>query len=161
VFIRDKAAVEQAFQLGEGATAAFSVGAGLTPGMPGPLQAEGTVLGLYANAITTGKYPEMGRVAVIRFGSIRTVVCEDGTSSQFPDMYRAFGIEPKDCRLVVVKANTSFRAHYAPITDLIYVADTPGAGASNLRQCRWEHLPKGLYPFDLPEEYTPEEAVIW
>ena len=61
--------------------------------------------------------------------------------------------------LVVVKANTSFRVPYSKITDLIYVADAPGAGASNLRQLQWKHLPEGLYPFD--ESARPEKAKLW
>ena len=73
----------------------------------------------------------------------------------------SFGIEPLHYELVVVKANTSFRAHYRDISDLIYVADTPGAGAANLKLLQWEHLPKGLYPFDLPEDYVPEKAELY
>jgi hypothetical protein len=44
---------------------------------------------------------------------------------------------------------------------LIYVADTPGAGAANLKLLQWEQLPKGLYPFDLPTDYTPEKAKLY
>ena len=161
MFIRDEQATAQAFQMGTGATGEFSVGATLTPGMPGPFRAVGTVERLYENDIETGAYPEFGRCAVVAFDNIRVIICENGSSSHFPDMYRAFGIEPAECQLLVVKANTSFRAHYAPLTDLIYVADTPGAGASNLRQLKWGNLPKGLYPFDLPENYTIKEAKLW
>lgn len=161
MFIRDKQAVAQAFQMGEDATGEFSVGATLTPGMPGPFRAVGTVERLYENDIENGVYPEYGRCAVVAFDNISIVICENGSSSQFPEMYRAFGIEPAECQMLVVKANTSFRAHYASLTDLIYVADAPGAGASNLMQLKWENLPKGLYPFDLPENYKLNEAKLW
>jgi microcystin degradation protein MlrC len=70
-------------------------------------------------------------------------------------------MEPADYDLVVVKANTSFRAHYAAIAGPIYVSDTPGAGASNMRQFKWKNLPKGMYPLDLPEDYKLPEAKIW
>ena len=30
----------------------------------------------------------------------------------------------------------------------ICYADTPGAGASNLKQFKWKNLPEGIYPFD-------------
>ncbi len=76
-------------------------------------------------------------------------------------IFRNFGMEPLHYDLVVVKANTSFRVPYSAISDLIYVADTPGAGASNLKLFQWENLPAGLYPFDLPENYTPEKATLW
>ena len=77
-----------------------------------------------------------------------------------PQLFRHFGIEPTLYDLVVVKANTSFRAPYSTFTDLIYYADTPGAGASNLRQLHWEHLPKHFYPFDLPDDYRPARASL-
>jgi len=58
----------------------------------------------------------------------------------------------------VVKANTSFRVPYGAFAGEIYYADTPGAGAANLKSFRWQHLPKNLYPFDLPEDYRLEDA---
>ena len=144
--IRDAAAVEQAWKLGVGATGMFSVGASLTPGIGKPLVAEGTVLRLYENEVGS-QYPEIGKAAVIRFGTLTALVGTNGNSTRSPEVYQYFGIEPAECDLLVVKANTSFRAFYAPITELIYVADTPGAGASNLRRCVWENVPRDMYPF--------------
>lgn len=159
--IRDPQVVEQAFQMGVGATGEFSLGGKMTPGIPGPFRAVGTVLGLYENDPITGKHPRIGKVATIRFGNIYTVVCTAGSSARIPEQYRDFGIDPESCDLIVIKANTSFRAFYAHITDLIYVADTPGAGASNLRQLDFKNLPEGMYPLDLPEGYTPPDATLW
>ena len=31
---------------------------------------------------------------------------------------------------------------------LAEAADSPGAGASNLKQFEWKNIPKGIYPFD-------------
>ena len=154
MFIRDSAATAKAFRLGVGATATFSVGASLTPGMPGPFVAEGTVRFLNEYDPANGKYPDLGRAALIQFGNISIIVCDNGSSSAKPDYFRHFGVVPEECDLLVVKANTSFRVPYAPISDLIYVADTPGAGASNLRLLTFHKLPKGTYPFDLPADFT-------
>ena len=123
MFIRDAETVAQAFEMGVGATGAFSVGAGLTPGVPGPFKAEGTVLAIYENDIKTGKHPAVGRAATIRFGNIYMIVGENGFSSPHPDMFDDFGVESLSCRLLVVKANTSFRFHYGKISDMLYVAD--------------------------------------
>ncbi|MBQ8880724.1 MAG: hypothetical protein IJ030_00925, partial [Oscillospiraceae bacterium] len=68
-------------------------------------------------------------------------------------------VDPALCDLVVVKANTSFREPYSYISDLVYFGDTPGAGASNLKEMQWDNLPKGLYPFE--EAVFPEKAEIW
>ena len=161
-FIRDPKAVEQAFAVGVGNTAEFTVGAGYTLGMPGPLKAEGYVRSLHCGDFSIGNSTGfVGRCAVIRFGGVDALVTEATAHSGLPWLYKGFGIEPSFYDLIVVKANTSFRRFYEPITNLIYVADTPGAGASNLRKCQWNNLPKGMYPFDLPADFTPEAPKLW
>lgn len=50
---------------------------------------------------------------------------------------------------------------YGKFAGAIYYADTPGAGASNLKSLDWKQLPKPFYPFDLPEDYRPGEATVW
>ncbi len=167
VFIVDPDAVKKAFELGVGGEAEFSVGAKFTPGMPGPLVAKGRVCSLHDGYFTVegparrGATSYVGNAAVVRFGKIDVLLCEKGGYSGDPQHFRHFGMEPSLYDLVVVKANTSFRVPYSKISDLIYVADTPGAGASNLKQMEWHNLPKGIYPFDLPENYTIEEPTIW
>ncbi|MDD3536955.1 MAG: MlrC C-terminal domain-containing protein, partial [Eubacteriales bacterium] len=88
------------------------------------------------------------------------MVCEKPTGSGDPQILRHFGIEPKVNDLIVVKANTSFRVPYSAFAGEICAADTPGAGASNLKRMDWKNLPKNFYPFDLEEGYTPEAATI-
>ena len=163
MFIVDPDAVAQAFALGVGGQGMLSVGAGFTKGMPGPFRGEGKVRSLHDGSFTAykGVAAHLGRSAVVSFGRTDILICSNGAQSGLPSLFRCFGMEPSYYDLVVVKANTSFRAHYAAITDLIYVADTPGAGASNLKQLSWEHLPAGRYPFDLPADYTPEKAKLW
>lgn len=163
MFVVDPEAVKQAFALGVGKTAKFKVGAGFTKGMPGPFVAEGTVRSLHDGYFRPDKnnVKYLGKSAVVSFGTIDILLCCQGSSSGSPMIFRSFGMEPLHYDLVVVKANTSFRAPYSTISDLIYVADTPGAGAANLKRFPWEHLPKGLYPFDLPENYAPEKAILW
>lgn len=162
VFIRDPEAVKCAFEVGVGNEGAFTVGASFTPGMPGPMKATGYVRSLHDGVFSIGSSNgTVGKSAVVRFGSVDVLLGTTTAHSGLPALYRQFGMEPADYDLVVVKANTSFRRYYAPITDLIYVADTPGAGASNLHQFDWKKLPKGMYPFDLPADFTPEAPKLW
>lgn len=153
LFVVDPAAVEKAFALGVGGTGEFSVGAAFTPGMPGPFVGEGKVLSLHdgkyilegpANRGSTG---DMGKCAVVRFGRIDILLCTCCTQSGDPQAFRHFGIEPTLYDLIVVKANTSFRLPYGKFTDLIYSADTVGAGASDLKKLPFTRLPEGMYPF--------------
>lgn len=158
LFVVDPNATKLAFQLGVGGTGEFSVGAAFTPGMPGPLQATGTVLSLHDGYFRLegpagrGSLACLGKTAVVRFGTVDIILCHNGAASGDPQLFRHFGIEPTLYDLIVVKANTSFRLPYGKFTDLIYNADTVGAGASNLKQLKWHKLPKGLYPFTLKED---------
>ena len=167
LFVADPAAVEHAFQVGVGNTGTFTFGAAFTPGVPGPVVAEGRVRSLHdgwwtqEGAAGRGTAFCFGKSAVINIGNVDVLLITQGGASGDPQVLRHFGIEPTLYDLIVVKANTSFRAPYAPISDLVYVADTAGACASNLHQLVWEKLPKGMYPFDLPADYQLEEATVW
>jgi len=153
MFVVDPEAAEAAFRAGVGNEAEFTVGACLTPGIPRPLKAVGRVLSLHdghficEGPAKRGKDNDLGPSAVLRFGKLDILVCQRGASSGDPQLMRHFGIEPTLYDLIVVKANTSFLEPYGKFTDLIYYADTPGAGASNLKQLQWKNLPEGLYPF--------------
>lgn len=165
--VKDPAAVRQAFAVGVGNSAEFSVGAGYTPGTPGPLKAVGTVRslhdGIYLNEgpARRGVRQDLGLTAVISFGTVDIIVCHAMAYSGDPQLFRHFGIEPLLYDLIAVKANTSFKLPYAKIAGEICYADTPGAGSSNLKQFPWKNLPEGLYPFDLPEDYCLPAATIW
>ena len=163
MFVVDPAAVKLAFALGVGAKAEFSIGAGYTKGMPGPFRAEGTVCSLHTGYFRSQKYfmSYLGPSAVVNFGNIDVLLCDHGSTTGSPMIFRSFGMEPLYYDLVVVKANTSFRVPYSTISDLIFVADTPGAGASNLKPMPWENLRSGIYPIDLPDGYEPEKAKLW
>ncbi|MBR4864257.1 MAG: M81 family metallopeptidase [Oscillospiraceae bacterium] len=163
MFVVDPEGVEQAFALGVGGSGQFRIGAGFTKGMPGPFCGKGTVRSLHDGYFEPKKNDAkyLGKTAVVQFGTMDILLCCQGAASGSPMIYRSFGMEPSHYDLIVVKANTSFRAPYSTISDLIYVADTPGAGASNLKLMQWERLPKGCYPFDLPEDYVPEKAELY
>ena len=167
MFIVDPESVKKAFETGIGNSADFRIGAAFTPGMPGPLTAEGTVCslhdGIFRNEGPAGRGIEnsIGKSAVVRFGNIHILLCNNGASTGDPQIFRHFGIEPTLCDLIVVKANTSFLRPYSQFTDLIYYGDTPGAGASNLKLLQWNNLPHSLYPFDLPEDYTLPQPKLW
>ena len=167
MFVKDPEAVEKAFEVGVGNSAEFTIGSKFTPGMTEPLKAVATVRslhdGFFRQEGPAGRgFPNhIGKTAVVSVGNIDIMLCCQPTSSGDPQLLRHFGIEPTLYDLVVVKANTSFRASYGPFAGEIYYADTPGVCASNLRYFDWKNLPENLYPFDLPADYTPEKAKIW
>jgi microcystin degradation protein MlrC len=167
MFIVDPKAVQKAFETGVGNEAEFAIGAGFTVGMPGPLVAVGRVCSLHDGSFVAegpankGVPGSMGLCAVIRIGNMDILVTEKCSHSGDPQLFRHFGIEPTMYDLIEVKANTSFKKPYSAFAGQICYADVPGAGAANLKQLQWTHLPKGTYPFDLPENYQPEKAKIY
>lgn len=167
MFVVDPEAAAQAFEVGVGGEALFEVGGKFTPGMPGPFKATGRVRSLHDGFFRQegpagkGFANDCGKTAVVSFGGIDMMICEKPGASGDPQILRHFGIEPKLYDLIVVKANTSFKVAYAPFAGVICAADTPGAGASNLRSLNWTKLPRGLYPFDLPKGYKLPPARIW
>ncbi len=165
MFVADPEAVRKAFSLGVGGTAEFSVGAGFTPDMPGPLTAEAAVVSLHDGLVPCGvkgkvRTVDVGRAAVLRVGTMDIMVCEKPAASGDPQILRHFGIEPAFCDLVVVKANTSFLESYSAFAGDICYADTPGAGSANLRSLTWHRLPKPMYPFDDDPALRPGKAFL-
>jgi len=167
MFVVDPKAVQHAFEVGVGNKATFSIGAAFTPGMPGPFVEEGKVCSLHDGFFPLGarlyrnNTGNMGRCALINFGNIDILVTEKCSASGSPQLFRHFGIQPEAYDLIDVKANTSFIAPYSKFAGVICYGDTPGAGAANLKRFEWKHIPKGLYPFDLPEGYEVEKAKVY
>lgn len=159
--IVDPDAAAYAHKLGVGASAEFSIGAGFTKGMPGPFRAEGKVRSLHDGTLRTSKLAKgyVGPSAVISFGNMDILVCTRGSMSGSPVLFRGMGLEPSHYDLVVVKANTSFRAPYAPISDRVYVVDAPGAGSPNLLSMPWEVIDRDQYPFT--DGILPQKAQLY
>lgn len=150
--VNDPAAARKAHELGVGATAQFSLGGSLDPAAIS-IKAEGYVKSLHDGVYIQegpagrGYINRMGKTAVLRFGTMDVVVCEWMIGNGDPQLYRAHGIEQTLYDLVVVKANTSFRAGYTKFAGGIFDADTPGAALSDLFKMPFKRLPKNIYPW--------------
>lgn len=158
--INDTPAVKQAFSLGVGMQANFSLGATLAPALTSPIQINARVKSLHDGIFTMegkggnrGNLCSIGKTAVLIAGGISILVTEHATRIGDPQFYRGFGIEPLLQDLVVMKACTSFRANYEPLAATILLADTPGAASANLTSLPYMRLPEPLFPFvDISEK---------
>ena len=54
-----------------------------------------------------------------------------GVAGNVPDVYRAFGIEPADYKMAVLKTASNFQ-YFAPITSRVIRVDTRGPGQSDV-----------------------------
>lgn len=157
--VSDAGAAELAHELGVGGTALFTIGGSMDPHAP-QISATGSIRSLHDGVFRpehvghTGDLVRVGRAAVVQFGNLDVIVCEHIAGNGDPQLYRAFGIEPKMYDLIVVKANTSFRAGYREIGGTIVLTDTPGAAAADVSELSFERLPPTIYPW-VDAAFTP------
>ena len=90
----------------------------------------------------------MGRTVIFETGPVTLLISElRGVAGNLPDVYRAFGIEPADYKMAVLKTASNFQ-FFAPITSRVIRADTRGPGQSDVFTLPWKRLPRPIYPLD-------------
>lgn len=153
--VDDVPAVEKAFALGVGGVGDFTLGATVAPKLSDPVTVtECTVVSLHSGEFrmqgpaSRGEWRDMGKTAVLAAGKLRIVVNSHSCYQGDVQFYRAFGVEPMLCDLISVKACTSLRAGYEPISAEICNTATPGAAGVVLTALPFDRLPKPFYPFE-------------
>jgi microcystin degradation protein MlrC len=90
----------------------------------------------------------MGRTVVFETGPVTLLISElRGVGGNLPDVYRAFGVEPANARMAVLKTASNFQ-YFAPITSRVVRVDTPGPGQSDIARLPWSRIPRPMYPLD-------------
>jgi len=165
--VNDVHATDAAFACGVGGTAKFRIGGTLAPHYSKPVEVEGTVRSLHdgkyvlGGPMMRGVEADIGRAAVITVGNVDVLLCYSMCITGDIQLYRHFGIEPAFYQVVVVKANTSFKAVYAAVSEDIVSCDTGCASTADLVSLPWQHLPKeNMYPFVSLENYCAKEHTL-
>lgn len=165
--IMDRDAVQACIDAGVGATVALSVG-GKHDSLHGePVEVTGMV-----RLIHEGRFPMggvMGRGTTASRG--RTVVLEingpGGIELQLTDLrghpndlnfFRAFGIEPTERRILVLKSAAHFRAAFEPIATKVIEIDAPGISSPKLDSFDYQLLRRPVYPLDQDLEWSPSDS---
>ena len=168
IAVADTAAVEKAYALGVGGKADFMLGGALSPTLSSPVEVKDCVVKslhcgefVLEGPASRGAKASMGPAAVLQAGQLMILVCGNCNNCKDPQFYRSVGIEPTLCRLVSVKACTSFRAAYEPISALICNTITPGAAGVELKILPFTHIPAPFYPFqETTEDMIPAPVVF-
>lgn len=155
MYLNDGEFVAACKAAGVGSTVKASLGATISKRLFRPVSVEAEVKALFDGVVPfRGSFVDFGPSAVVKIRNMYVVVTTEHRYNGIPDLYRAFGYEPTSFQMVVVKACTSFRAFYGPLTDLIYPAATKGAATADLLSLPFEKIPASFYPFsDRP--FTP------
>ena len=152
--INDRPAVEAAFQAGVGTEIDITLGGTRESVNTNPVPVHARVHSLHDGDFILegpsmrGVSAHIGKTALLSVGEVDIVVCEAMASPGDPQLYRHFGVEPTFYQLVVVKANTSYRAAYEAIAETICIVDTKGAATADLKALPFKRLPQCIYPFD-------------
>ncbi|MCU0984272.1 MAG: M81 family metallopeptidase [Acetobacteraceae bacterium] len=140
------------FEVGEGATVTLPVGAEVATAFFSPLTVTGTVRRIGPGRVAVSGYQDaaidMGRTAILDVGPVTLLVTERrGVAGNLPDVYRAFGIEPAEAKMVVLKTASNFQ-YFAPMTKRLIRVDTRGPGQSDVFTLPWKRLPRPIYPLE-------------
>ncbi len=146
-------------EAGVGNKVKANLGATISTKLYTPVPVEAEVRAVFDGVVPFhGMFVDFGPSAVVKIRNTIVVVTTQHRYNGDPALYRAFGYDPVDFGMVVVKACTSFRAFYGPLTDLIYPASTKGAATADLLSLPFEKIPASFYPFS-DGEFTPEVII--
>lgn len=94
-----------------------------------------------------GRQVDMGPCAVVRHRGLTLLLTSKKTPPFDLGQWRSQGLEPRQFKLIGVKAAVAHRRAYDPIAAASFYVDTPGPCSGNLAHFTFHHLPRDLYPF--------------
>jgi microcystin degradation protein MlrC len=156
VVLHAPGAVGQAKDVGVGRRVEVKVG-GSTGDLHGPpLTVRGTVQSLHVGrwveveARHGGKRQnDQGHTAVLDLGDGNLLVVNALRTPPFSlGQLTSLGIDPRQARVIVVKAAVAYKAAYAPLGGEIIEVDTPGLTAINPARFTYTRIKRPMYPLD-------------
>ena len=145
-------AVARLVAAGEGAEVTLPLGGDVATAFFKPIEVTGRVRkiadGQIALADAHQREIDMGKTVVFDAGNVTLLISElRGVAGNVPDVYRAFGVEPRDYKMAVLKTASNFQ-YFAPISSQVIRVDTAGPGQSDVFTLPWRRLPRPIYPLE-------------
>jgi microcystin degradation protein MlrC len=139
-------------EAGEGAEVTLPVGGDSCPHFFTPLTVTGRVRKVAPGKVNVAVFQQpdfdQGTTVIFEVGPVTLFVTErSGAAGNVPDVYRAFGIEPADYQMAVLKTASNFQ-FFRPITSRVIRVDTSGPGQSDVRGLPWRRVPRPIFPLD-------------
>lgn len=150
--IWDPIAVKIAHRAGVGARLPMRIGGKTGPGSGPPLDVDATVLVCKSDATQNaqGMNAPLGDAALIQVGGVRIVLNSIRQQVFDPACFEAFGVDPRECRIVLVKSQQHFRQTFGPFASKIIYATAPGTVNMDYRSMTFENIPSPMYPRNDP-----------
>jgi len=160
----DRDAVRACIEAGVGATVTLSVG-GKHDGLHGePVEVTGMVRLIHegsfpmAGPMGAGTVASRGKTVVLEIGGrggIELQLTELRGHPNDLNYFRAFGIEPTERRILVLKSAAHFRAAFEPIATKVVEVDAPGISSPKLETFPYRNLRRPIYPLDRDARWSP------
>ncbi len=146
--INDADAAAAYHRAGTGASITLALG-GKSDGVP--LTVTAKVLKLtdgqftYTGPMGKGNPANHGLTALIEVApGIRVIVVSNKAQVYDQELFRHVGLEPADCKILVLKSSVHFRADFQPIAERVIVATAPGPVVADPSVFPFKHLRKGV-----------------
>lgn len=162
--IMDRDAVAACIAAGVGATVTLSVG-GKHDGFHGePVEVTGMVRLIHegrfglSGVMGTGMRASRGTTVVLEIngpGGIELQLTDLRGHPNDLNFFRAFGIEPTERRILVLKSAAHFRAAFEPIATRVIEVDAPGISSPKLETFDYKALRRPIYPLDKDFDWAP------
>jgi microcystin degradation protein MlrC len=163
--IMDREAVEACISAGVGNMVTLAVG-GKHDGLHGdPVEVTGMVRLIHegrfemGGVMGKGTRSSRGKTVVLEIdgpGGIELQLTELRGHPNDLNFFRAFGIEPTERRIIVLKSAAHFRAAFEPIATKVIEVDAPGISSPRLDTFKYEKLRRPVYPLDTDFVWSPE-----
>ena len=137
---------------GEGTSVTLPIGGSAATQFFRPLTVTGTVRRIGGGIVKVVDHHQnevdMGRTVVFEVGPVTLLISElRGLAGNVPGVYRAFGVDPGEYKMAVLKTASNFQ-YFAPITSRLIRVDTKGPGQSNIVDLPWKRVPRPIYPLE-------------
>lgn len=144
--------VARLIEAGVGAKVTLPVGGNVATAFFQPLDVSGIVRRIGDGFVKLDHHREpgidMGRTVVFEVGPATLLISElRGVAGNLPEVYRAFGVEPTNYKMAVLKTASNFQ-YFAPISSQVIRVDTRGPGQSDVAGLPWKRLPRPAYPLE-------------
>jgi microcystin degradation protein MlrC len=148
----DPSAVRLAMAAGIGTSLPLRIGGKTGPGSGPPLDVIATVLACRTDAtqLAQGLPAPLGAAALIQVDGLRIVVNSARNQVFDTACFEAFGVDPRTCRIVVVKSQQHFREKFGAFASKIIYATPPGTVSMDYGSMRFARIPMPMYPVNDP-----------
>jgi microcystin degradation protein MlrC len=165
--IMDLEAVRACVEAGVGAIVTLNVG-GKHDNLHGePVEVTGMVRLIHEGRFALGGVMGAGTTASRGTTVVLEINGREGIELQLTDLrghpndlnfFRAFGIEPTERRILVLKSAAHFRAAFEPIATKVIEVDAPGISSPKLETFNYRSLRRPVFPLDKDFDWSPGQS---